>query len=128
MRIFRLNKLVRDKIFENMLEKGQQVEYHELKGEELLRAAYQKLAEEVEELTTSDEPLKELADIQAAVHFVTKLLGLTPEMVEAHELELQRQSGGFERGIFIETISLDDNDRWVPYYTSDADRFPEINQ
>lgn len=57
------NKLVRDCIPQIIEEKGIKCRYSHVSGEQLISGLEAKLLEEVEEFTTSERDLEELADI-----------------------------------------------------------------
>lgn len=127
MRTFRLKKIVRDGVFENMLEQGQEVDHRVLEDRELVLALKYKIAEEVMEVDP-DKPdaLKEVSDTYTALDALTKLLGSTREEVDRLAEERYASAGGFEQGIYVETVALQDDDPWIAYYSSDPVKYPEV--
>lgn len=126
-RSFELNKLVRTGKFVDMRAQKQEVRYRQLEGKELHAALGSKLVEEATEFDPdSSDPLKELADLQQAIKDTAEARGYTLEDVEQRRQEEEARWGGFERGIFVETVTLDESSRWAAYYASDPERFPEI--
>ena len=37
-----------------------------------------------------------------------------------------KKNGPFKKGIFVDSIELDENDKWTKYYRQNAERYPEI--
>lgn len=127
MRTFRLNKLIRDGVFENMKVLSQIVEHRVLKKPELIKALQDKLLEELGEFEPdSKEPLRELADLQEIIDTLTYLLGANPDTLREIQEAVRAKRGTFNKRIFVETVTLADDDPWVQYYANEPDRFPEI--
>ncbi len=144
---FRFDKLIRDKILNRMLEEGSTPKYRRLVGVELITALRNKLVEESRELNTDnpDELVDELADLQEVVDTFTRL---EPDqetadyqgLIEAKlkEIELSRASlrtvqedrrlkhGGFDGGIYLETIEIAADNSWVEHFQANPDRYPLI--
>lgn len=127
MRTFRLSKLIRDKVFANMLEMNQEIDYKILIKAELIDALKEKLSEESREFDPNDsEPLRELADLQEIIDTLVAELGFKKEDLTKIQKAVREERGGFDKRIFVGTVTLDDNDNWVEYYAKDSDKFPEI--
>lgn len=127
MRTFRLNKLIRDKVLENMLQIGQDVQYKKLDDHELIDALRKKLLEEAKEFDPfSTEPLRELADVQEVIDTLTNLLDANTDKLRELQKSVKDKRGGFTKRIFVDTVTLADDDPWVEYYSNHPDRFPEV--
>lgn len=121
MRIFKMKKLVRDKIVEKIEERGNKVESKTLNDREYIEELKIKLKEELEELNEVSvgdrENFKnELADIQLLVDYVLKVNNISKEELFEFQKEKCDKMGGFDKRIFVETVSLLDDDDWVEYY------------
>lgn len=128
MRTFVLNKLVRDKVFLNMQEIGEQVEYRVLNDQEFLTALVSKFREEVSEFDPNDSSaIDELADILEVVKYLINTMGLSSQKVREAQSARRKKRGGFKERIFVEKLILLDDDPWAEYYARQPDRFTEIN-
>lgn len=135
MRKFLLNKLVRDGIVADMQAKGQQVVSRQLDDAEFLHEAGRKVTEETGEFDAAKPDAKELADIieiaettaQAARDMAAKA-GIATEELEALQLKRHEERGGFATRTYVESVTLQDDDSWVDYYTSEPDRFIEVKE
>jgi predicted house-cleaning noncanonical NTP pyrophosphatase (MazG superfamily) len=133
MRKFLLNKLARDGIVPEMEKAGQQVESRVLEDTEFLREAGRKVLEEITEFDPEKPDAKELVDIieasettaQAARDFAAKM-GISIEELEALQLQRRKERGGFDKRLYIESVTLENNDPWATYYASDPQRFKEV--
>lgn len=121
---FALKKLVRDKLPETMVAVGQEPEVTQLHGEELKAALIAKVAEELAELDpASPSYTSELADVLQALE---DLLSISDEQaVRALQAEHFAKRGGFAGGYYIATLALKASDRWVEYYRSNPQKYPE---
>lgn len=95
------NKLVRDKIPEIIHQAGRECEVRILSNAEYLEALRQKLIEEAQEaaLASSDDLVKELADLYEVIDAVLTAFGIERETVLAAQKQRQQERGGFERKI-----------------------------
>lgn len=128
MRTFQLNKLVRDKIVQLQQVSGGEVNYEKITGPAYLQALVAKLKEESEELQASNkkELLKELADIQEVIDAIVIAIGETREQLQHQQAAKREKAGGFEEGLYIHSVTLQDSDAWAAYYAREPNRFPEI--
>lgn len=128
MRSFILNKLVKDKVFTNMQELGQQITYHKLTDEEFLPELKKKLLEEAQEFDVADkDAVNELADLLEVIEQIAKEIGKDFDEVRKAQIKRKQVRGGFDNKIYIERVGLDDDDPWVKYYASEPERFPEVS-
>ena len=127
MRKFALNKLVRDKIFVEMVELGQQPSHKVLTKKEFLIALKAKLLEEAKEFDPNDpHALKELADILEVIETAAQELGTDFEKLRELQMTTRKKRGAFDDKIYIKDLTLQDDDQWVDYYASEPERFPEV--
>ena len=130
MRTFRLNKLVRDKIVTDMQAMGQHVASRTLDDVEYRQRLLEKLVEEVRECRASDEGdmLKELADLIEVIDATASAYGIDHDQLKKIQAERREKRGSFDGRIYIEDITLEDDDPWVDYYVKEPNRFPEIKE
>lgn len=132
MPVFRLNKLIRDKlpaIYESI---GQKAKLRILSKDEHTQALLDKIVEEVNEIPESNltkkKLVEEIADIQQALDDIKKLHGIASEDVAKAQKAKDEYKGGFSRGVYLEELELPPNDTWIDYYRADPDRFPEVKK
>jgi predicted house-cleaning noncanonical NTP pyrophosphatase (MazG superfamily) len=125
---FRLDKLVRDKIVEYQLSVGQKPTYSTLSHIEHIKALANKIAEEASELAKApaEKLASEIADVEQALDDLKKISGIKPSVITAAKTEKRRKNGAFKKGLYIETLELDEDDPWTAYYRSEPDRFEEL--
>ncbi len=132
MPIFRLNKLIRDKLPMFYQSIGQKANLRVLSKDEHTLELIRKIVEEAGEIPTKDitkkKLIEEVADIQQAIDDLMKLHGVTAEEVAKTQKSKDEYKGGFSKGIFIETLDLQENDTWIDYYRAEPDRFPEVKK
>lgn len=129
MRRFLLNKLVRDHLVDSMKSLGQKPQVRRLKGTKLLEALKAKIIEETRELDVKNpKSVKELADVLEAVEQLATEHGVSFEELRTIQAQKREKAGGFEKGLFVGELKLQDNDKWVEYYASDPKRFPEVKR
>jgi len=129
MRVFRLNKLVRDGVYDNMVQLGQCAALRELTNEQYLQELANKLREEAGEFDSADpeKGLKELGDLQQVIDELAAALGGDPKKVRVLQEKRFAAMGGFAGRRYITTLELNDDDPWVDYYAKEPERFPEVN-
>jgi predicted house-cleaning noncanonical NTP pyrophosphatase (MazG superfamily) len=125
---FILRKLVRDKIVDYQINRGQKPDYRILDAEEYVRELARKIAEEAQEIPSAPEGkyAEELADVQQAVDDLREKLGVSSEEVAQAQAAKNKKSGAFKKGLYVDTLEVPDGDEWVEYYRKEPDRFPEI--
>lgn len=119
MRKFIIQKLVRDKILENILSnKKNSVDFYKLDKESFLKNLKNKFLEEIEELNFDNETeaVKELADLQLIIDSCLEVLSINEEKFKEIYDKKNTKNGKFEKKIFIKTVELDEQDEWVSYY------------
>lgn len=92
-----MSKLIRDKIPEIVLSKGECSFPTHIAGDtEYAQALHDKLQEEVSELLAAPTDIGEFADVLEVLYSMGKLSGITPEAMEAARIEKREKRGGFE--------------------------------
>ncbi len=128
MRRFAYRKLVRDGIVPSMLAGAEQPEYKKLAGKELFAALRDKVVEEAGEMKPDDaaELASELADLQEALDALARTAGIPTEDIARIQEQKRLRVGGFEKGFFVETVSVPPDNPWISYLEQHPDRYPEL--
>ena len=125
---FKFAKLVRDKIVENQIASGAKPKYHQLDDEKHKQELILKIIEEAQEITQAkpEEIVGEIADVQQALDDLKHKYGLTDkDIAEAQRIKLNK-NGTFRKGLYVDYVEVDKNNKWVEYYRKNAGRYPEI--
>ncbi len=103
------NKVVRDKIPEDIEKKGERVVQAQLSGDDLIFALKAKLIEEAYEAldaSSTSETVAELADILEVVHAIASHLGVGIKAVQLEKKQKRLKRGGFDQGkVLLETAN-----------------------
>jgi predicted house-cleaning noncanonical NTP pyrophosphatase (MazG superfamily) len=128
MPLFKLNKLVRDKIVDDQIALGQTPHFRALTPKQHQLALIDKIIEEISELRNADKSdiVKELADVQQAIDDLIELHHITKIEVASAQKIKSSKVGVFKKGIYIDTLETVEDDAWTAYYRKDPKRFPEI--
>jgi len=94
------NKLVRDKIPEIIVAKGDLPKIEILDDERYFNELNRKLQEEVNEYLEAYE-IEELADILEVVYAIAEYRQISPDNLERVRLEKHNARGGFEDRVFL---------------------------
>lgn len=115
---FEVKKLVRDKVADIVAEQGRKPMSRQLENEEFISELKKKLAEETAELpgTKPEDILDELADIQEVLNVLLSVLGISREDLDRARETKNNKVGDFDKRIFLETVELDPDSKWVSYY------------
>jgi len=130
---FKYDKLVRDKIYQMMLDAGASVKVKDIKEEaELINYFQLKILEEAQEVVdaqSKQELAEELADCLEVIKAFSEKSGIGFGVIEKIAQEKKEKKGGFEQAVIIETVSLDDRQEFVEYreyLTSKPDKYPVV--
>jgi predicted house-cleaning noncanonical NTP pyrophosphatase (MazG superfamily) len=125
---FQFKKLVRDKIVDQQIASGAKPIYHRLAENELRHELVKKIQEESSEIinTDHDTVAGEIADVQQAIDDLILACKLTKTEVADKQRLKNEKNGSFSKGIYVEYVEVDENDKWVNYYRENADRYPQI--
>ncbi len=132
---FRVEKLIRDNLAAKMRENGIVVHERFLDGDEFLFCLKEKLLEEAQKVHGSskkgeliEELVEELVDIQEAMLALCEKVGITPDEIEAARLKKREVSGGFEKGIYLSCVDIEENNPAVEFYLKQPERYPHIGE
>ena len=130
MRTFRFNKLVRDKIVARQQEEGGKPDYRVLEDKEYLQALKAKILEEAQEMELSnvEDLVSELADLQEVIDCMLEAIGKTKADVARVQTKKNAKAGSFKQKLFVDTVQVADDSKWIPYYLKNADRYPEVEE
>lgn len=131
MPTFKLNKLVRDKLPAIYKALEQKALTRKLSKTQLSKALVRKIIEETSEITdktSKTELIGEIADVQQVLDDLKSLHGISNSEVAEIQAKKKAKKGGFSQGIFVETLTLADGDKWVDYYRAEPKRFPEVKE
>lgn len=98
------NKLVRDKVPDNIVRGGELVRKTRLPGEHFLRALREKLVEEAFEVLDAadqDSIIGELADLREVIDGILSLLHVPKREVRKRQAQKREKVGGFEDGVVL---------------------------
>lgn len=128
MRKFKFGKLVRDRIVEGIISAGNKPIWKTLSSEEYLQELKKKLLEEAQEIpkTSSDDVVKELADIQEIIDNLLEVLGISKSEFTEVQKRKNEKAGSFKNHQYIDTVEAKDDSGWVDFYLSRPDKYPEI--
>ncbi|PCH57513.1 MAG: hypothetical protein COC15_00965 [Legionellales bacterium] len=127
---FKFNKLIRDKVYQMMLDENVQVNLKKLSNStEVLEYFKLKLLEEAHEVasaTSTEHFIEELVDCLEVIHEFAKLLGLNFTDIESARQQKLASKGGFAQRIVVESITVTEAGEFMEYHLEHADRYPEI--
>ncbi|MBN8828195.1 MAG: nucleoside triphosphate pyrophosphohydrolase [Sphingobacteriia bacterium] len=127
--IFIFNKLVRDKIPEMMQGLGAELVTKDLSVDEYLEQLNHKLIEETQEVIQADsreELIEELADAFEVLYCLAKANNVTLTEIEIVRINKVQAKGSFEQARFIDKILIEDDFKFIDYYRSKPNEYPEI--
>lgn len=125
---FKFSKLVRDKVIDHQIDSGAIPHYRHLSDNEHKQQLVEKVIEEAKEITQAkqEERASEIADVQQALDDLIEKYGFTKkDIFKAQKIKLDK-NGAFKKGLFIEYVEIDKDDKWVKYYKKNSERYPEI--
>jgi predicted house-cleaning noncanonical NTP pyrophosphatase (MazG superfamily) len=129
VRKFKFEKLVRDKIAENIVKSGGKVHQKALSEKDFLKELKKKVIEEALELPktqTKRETLSELADIQEVINTILKMLNVRRRDLRELQKIKSEKTGEFEKRVYIKNVEVPEDSKWVKYYKENKDKYPEI--
>ncbi len=126
---FLCKKLGRDKGLEGFASQNIKPIYRLLNGDELCQALKSKLIEESHEVGVArdrQEVIEELADVLEVVSGLGKAYGISMQEVEREKEKKYNDRGGFEKGLYIETLEMNETNPRVEHFRKSPDKYPEI--
>ena len=126
---FICNKLGRDKGLQGFASEKITLHYQLLQGNELCVALKEKLVEEaieVQEACNEQEIIAELADVLEVIDGLCKAYDISLEQVIVEKEKRNQDRGGFETGLYIETIEMDKDNPRIEHFRKSPKKYPEI--
>ena len=126
---FMCSKLVRDRTLERFSNDKIIPKYRMLRGKELGVALKLKLIEEAHEVKIARdrrELIAEIADVLEVIDGLCREYKISADDIALIKKTTRKKRGGFEKGIFVETIEVADNSPRVKYFRRSPDKYPEI--
>lgn len=118
--IFNYNKLVRDKIIQNIQGKGHNAIYSILGREEYFKELDKKLIEEVNEFIKThneeeneigiEHSEEEMADIMEVIETIIEQRGMSLERIQSIKEEKRQKAGSFNDRIYLVSVEEKDKD------------------
>ena len=110
MKTVQTNKLVRDKICNNLVENGvaESCDCHPVFGREYQTYLFAKLMEECAEVigaNTAEQRAEEIADVREELHAIAYLEGIDPHVIGMAQNEKFKDKGGFTKGIVMTEVT-----------------------
>jgi len=130
MHKFKVEKLVRDKIAEEMIA-SENAGHRVLNDKDYINELKKKILEEAKELLPvkdRDKIVKELADIQEVIDSLIKALKSSKQELKDKQKRENKKSGAFKKRLYIETVELADDHPWLDYYLKNPDKYPKIKE
>jgi len=126
---FSMQKLVRDKVIDQIEEEGGVVEAYEIEDKiEFLDAITQKIVEELEEVFSckgKEDLIEELADLEEVFTTFKELVNVKQSEIDAARAKKLKEKGGFENRIFLETMEVEKGSRLYKHCMANPNKYPE---
>lgn len=125
---FKFNKLVRDKIVENIKKSGDTPKYKILSDAEYIKELKRKLIEECNEIANSSKNNlpEEIADIQDIIDSIIYSFKISNKDIKGIQSQKRKKSGSFKKKIYIETVETKEDSEWNQYYRKNPAKYPEV--
>ena len=107
--IYTYNKLVGDKIVENIKNSGRNPSYRIMDNEEYLKELNKKLLEEAHEFV-EENSIEELADVFEVIESIIKIKNINIEEVRKYQQIKKEKNGGFDKKIYLINVEQDNID------------------
>ena len=125
---FKFNKLVRDKIVENIKKSGDTPQYKILSDAEYIKELKRKLIEECNEIANSSKNNlpEEIADIQDIIDSIIYSFKISNKDIKGIQSQKRKKSGSLKKKIYIETVETKEDSEWNQYYRKNPAKYPEV--
>lgn len=137
LRTFSFNKLIRDKMYQSIIDNGAHLNLRKISSrEELINCFKNKLLEEVQEVVEAQNDvdlLEELTDCVEVINGFLKALDISQDRFEEVKKCKYDERGGFSTPVMVESISISSVYTNADYYKfiikyclSSSLKYPEI--
>ena len=127
---FRLNKLVRDKIEQELLDNNIEVKIAPLNTpQDIIHFFKAKLLEEAEEVVnapTVEETVQELVDCLEVIDSFIAHLKVPAASLKHMRLDKFESDGGFQNGTVVDTVTIKEGNPALDYYLQDPAKYPQV--
>ena len=120
------DKLVRGKTVATFSKEGAFSNYQKLTGKKLINSLKDKLVEEALEVKSAvdkNELIEEMADVMQVIIDMCSTCNINQKDIENSRKEKLGRKGGFEDGIFMESITVKTNNHLVEYCRKQKDKY-----
>lgn len=69
--------------------------------------------------------VEELADVLEVIDGLCKVQGISPEEIRAAKQAKLTERGGFEQGIYVDTVQMDTDNAKAQYFRATPEKYPE---
>ena len=124
---FTCNKLSRDKTVERMQKSNVKIDYKTIEGQELLDALNKKIIEEAQEVVEAknkDELTFEIADLLEVIDVLCAANNIDMQTILKAKQEKLEQRGSFSKGIFTESIEMEEDNKWASHFRQSPGKEP----
>jgi predicted house-cleaning noncanonical NTP pyrophosphatase (MazG superfamily) len=130
MKYFQVNKLIRDKILDNMIKNGEDpLEVVKLNKKQFISELIKKLSEELSEFKyakTKEDIADEIADTQEIISYLKRELKIKDSYINKINKEKIKKYGAFDKKIFVKSVGIPEDNKWFKYYLNNPDKYPQI--
>lgn len=129
--IFKFDKLVRDNIPEMMKALGAKLTCKNLPFDDYVRELKKKLLEESHEVLISnnkEELIEEIADVFEVLYNLMSANNISHDDVEAVRISKNESKGSFKKARFIDKIVVNHDFKFLEYYRSKPQEYPELDK
>ncbi len=128
---FKAEKLIRDKMPNNLRNKGIIAGTKDLSHQEYLALLKEKLVEEAKEVYESKdsaELIEEIADVLEVIYTLAKAHTIDMEQIEGVRLQKYAKRGGFENKTYCTIFEMDESHPDIGYYLGKPEIYPQISE
>ncbi|HEX9804805.1 MAG TPA: nucleoside triphosphate pyrophosphohydrolase [Candidatus Dojkabacteria bacterium] len=122
------NKLVRDKVTDELKRHTTKIDSETLSDERLITAIKNKILEEAAEISEANlsKITEEIADLEEIISKLKQELSITESQIEDIRKRKRKKSGGFEKNIFIHKVEVGENSELLKYVKGKRDKYKVI--
>jgi len=127
--LFKVNKLIRDKLPSHMLSKRINPKTYILNDEQLKKYLNEKLIEEAKEVISASEATaltEELADLLEVMKTIAKIHEIKWDSIQNMALNKLDHYGGFNEGVFCDAVEIQQDNPALNYYTKSPLKYPVL--
>ena len=126
--IFKMEKLVRDKIPQILEAQGAKVFHRIMDENEYYKYLKLKIIEEANEVLTAksrNEVIEELSDLIEVIKNIQSLHAIENEELENARIAKKSSNGGFQNRVYIAKVLIPKGHKLAGYYLARSENYPE---